>query len=189
MALCDFVISADIQGYDCDNPPVKGAESVGKLINRADIDLASVSYVSGSNWLINNLSWKPETKGYNIVQSGKTPFTGTQQEMQEGAYQNTINNTFQFVILKQDENVAEQLFAITNGEFIAAIANKNGTYQIFGLETGLHTTAILRELYNDDTLAGWLVTMTEEGAAKGNIFLTKSVYNDITNDHDAPETP
>lgn len=186
MALCDFIIEQDIVGYDCENPPLKGVESVGKLINRADIDLASVTYVDDGDWIINDLHWKDGTKGYNVVQSGKTPFTGTQQEMQEGTYQNTINNTFQFAILKQDGDVAEQLFAIANGEFIAAIANKNGTYQIFGLETGLHTTAIVRELYNDDTLAGWLVTMTEEGAAKGNIFLTKSVYNDITNDHDTP---
>lgn len=186
MALCDFIIEQDIVGYDCDNPPIKGAESVGKLLNRADLDLSSVTYSGGGNWLINSLGWKSGTKGYDIVQGGKTPFTGTQQEMQEGTYQNTINNTFQFVILKQDEDVAEQLFAIVNGEFIAAIANKNGTYQIFGLETGLHTTAILRELYNDDTLAGWLVTMTEEGAAKGNIFLTKSVYNNITEEHENP---
>lgn len=186
MALCDFIIEQDIVGYDCENPPVKGAESVGKLFNRADIDLSSITYLLDSDWTINDLAWKNEKKGYDIVQSGKTPFTGTQQEMQEGVYQNTITNTFQFVVLKHDGDVAEQLFAIANGEFVAAIANKNGTYQIFGIETGLHTTAIVRELYNDDTLAGWLVTMTEEGAAKGNIFLTKAVYNNITEDHETP---
>lgn len=187
MALCDFLITADIQGYDCSDPMIKGAESVGKLFNRADIDLSSVSYLSGDNWTINNLGWKDGKKGYNIVQGGKTPFAGSQQEMQEGTYQNTITNTFQFVVLKQDENVAEQLFALMNGEFVGAVANKNGTYQIFGLETGLHCTGAVRELYNDDTLAGWLVTMTEEGAVKGNIFLTKNVYNNITEEHDSPE--
>ena len=186
MALCDFLISADVVGYDCDTPPIKGAESIGKIFNRADIDLSSITYVSGDDWTINNLGWIAGKQGYDVIQNGKTPFVGTQQEMQEGVYQNTINNTFQFAILKQDEDIAKQLFAILNGEFVAAIANKNGTYQIFGLETGLHTTAILRELYNDDTLAGWLVTMTEEGAAKGNIFLTKSVYDNITEEHDNP---
>lgn len=184
MALCEYLIINNIQGYDCENPPVKGVDSVGKLFNRADIDLSSITYLTGSNWVINSLAWKSGKKGYDIAQSGKTPFTGTQQEMAEGVYANTITNTFQFVILKQDEDVAEQLFAIANGEFVAAVANKNGTYQIFGIETGLHTTAILRELYNDDTLAGWLVTMTEEGSAKGNVFLTRAVYNNITEDHE-----
>lgn len=168
MALCDYLLDRDIMGYDCDNPPVKGVQATGLLINRSDI----------SSWVIGAISLKcGNKKAYKIVQSGKTPFNGTQQEMQEGAYQNTMNNTLQLVVLKQDENWAEQLFALINGEFVAVLANNNGTHQAFGLETGLHCTGAVRELYNDDTLAGWQITFTEEGATKPHIGITKSNFN------------
>ena len=36
MALCDFLITQNIKGYDCENPPIKGAESLGVLINRSE---------------------------------------------------------------------------------------------------------------------------------------------------------
>ena len=38
---------------------------------------------------------------------------------------------------------------------------------------------MVRELYNDDTLAGWLVTMTEEGATKGNLFIGSTLYESL----------
>lgn len=172
MALCDFLIEQDIVGYDCDNPPVKGVESKGVLINRSDIDYADET--AGATPFVLNFvhgMTKCDTHGYAVYQSGKTPYNGTQQEMQEGANANTITNTLQLVVLKQDENWAQQLFALMNGEFVAILKNKNGREQVFGYEAGLHCTGAVRELYNDDTLAGWQITFTEEGAAKGNLFV------------------
>lgn len=170
MALCDYLLDRDILGYDCDNPPVKGVQATGLLINRSDI----------SSWSYGAISLKCGRKrAYKIVQSGKTPFNGTQQELQEGVYQNTMTNTLQFVVLKQDENWAEQLYALMNGEFVAVLTNKNGTHQAIGLETGLHCTGAVRELYNDDTLAGWQITFTEEGATKVNIGITNNNYNSL----------
>jgi hypothetical protein len=116
---------------------------------------------------------------FDIVQGGKTPYTGTQQEMAEGTYQNTITNTVQFVILNQGETTADQVFALMNGEFVVVLQNNNNTYQVYGLEAGLHASAMIRELYNDDTLAGWLVTMTEEGAVKGNLFIDGQLYETL----------
>jgi hypothetical protein len=34
----------------------------------------------------------------------------------------------------------------------------------------------VRELYNDDTLAGWQITFTEEGASRGNLFMMGSDF-------------
>ena len=48
MALCDFLISADIAGYDCENPMVKGAKADGLIINRKDINMAGVTYDSST---------------------------------------------------------------------------------------------------------------------------------------------
>lgn len=174
MALCDFLIESDIQGYDCSNPMVKGAEEIGWLINRADINSYSVNNFQAS------ISLKcPHRHGYRITQGGKQPFNGTQQELVEGANQNTMTNTVQFVVLKQDADTAQQLFALMNGEFVAVIVNKNGTNQVYGLETGLHCSAAVRELYNDDVLAGWQVTMTEEGATLANIFVNNTFLSHI----------
>lgn len=179
MALCDFLISADIQGYDCENPMVKGAKSNGLLINRRDINLRGVTYDTTNPFKITALPLASGKTAYDIVQGGKTPFTGTQQEMQEGTYQNTITNTLQFVILNQGTTTAEQIFALMNGEFVIVLQNNNNTYQVFGIEAGLKASAMVRELYNDDTLSGWLVTMTEENAVKGNLFIDESLYETL----------
>lgn len=175
MALCDFLIAADIDGYNCENPMIKGAESMGILINRSEIDSFTRS---GFNITAMTLKCGGK-KAYKITQSGKNPFSGTQQEMVEGTYVNTLTNTVQFVILAQDYNVAEDVYALANGDFVAIIPDKNGNYQVYGLECGLKMSAAVRELYNDDTLAGWLVTMTEEGATLGNLFTTATIFTNL----------
>lgn len=179
MALCDFLISADIQGYDCENPMVKGAKANGLIINKADINMDGVTYDSSNPFLVTALPLNTGKTAFDIVQGGKTPYTGSQQEMQEGTYQNTITNTIQFVILNQGTTTAEQVYALMNGEFVVILQNNNGTYQVYGLEAGLRASAMVRELYNDDTLSGWLVTMTEENAAKGNLFISSTLYNTL----------
>lgn len=181
MALCDYLISADIAGYDCSNPMVKGAKGDGLIINRADINLAGITYDSTTPnpFKITALPLKSGKTAFDIVQSGKTPFTGSQQEMQEGTYQNTLTNTVQFVILNQGTTTAQQIFALMNGEFVVVLQNNNGTYQVFGIEGGLRASAMVRELYNDDTLSGWLITMTEESAVKGNLFIDSTLYSTL----------
>ena len=180
MALCDFLITQDIAGYDCENPMIKGAEAVGLLINRSDIGTTSI--VNFAAFLQLKCGNK---RAYMVTMSGKQPWNGTQQEMVGGTYVNTITNTVQMVVLKQDAEWAQQLYSLINGEFVAVLVNKNGTYQVYGLETGLHCTGAVRELYNDDTLAGWQITFTEEGAVKGNLFTTKQNYS-ILQQYTAP---
>ena len=179
MALCDFLISADIAGYDCANPMVKGAKADGLIINRKDINMSGVTYDSTNPFKVTALPLLSGKTAFDIVQGGKTPFTGSQQEMAEGTYQNTFTNTVQFVILNQGTTTAEQVFALMNGDFVVVLQNNNGTYQVYGLEAGLRASAMVRELYNDDTLSGWLVTMTEENAVKGNLFIDSTLYNTL----------
>lgn len=179
MALCDFLISADIAGYDCENPMVKGAKADGLIINRKDINMAGVTYDSTNPFKVTALPLASGKTAYDIVQGGKTPFTGSQQEMAEGTYQNTFTNTVQFVILNQGTTTADQVFALMNGEFVVVLQNNNNTYQVYGLEAGLRASAMVRELYNDDTLSGWLITMTEENAVKGNLFIDATLYNTL----------
>ena len=55
MALCDFLISADIAGYDCENPMVKGAKATGLIINRKDINFNGVTYDSSNPFKVTAL--------------------------------------------------------------------------------------------------------------------------------------
>lgn len=170
MAFCDFLIARDVVGYDCENPPKKGAQAMGWLYNRADI----ASVTKHTHFCV-DLALKTGATAYRVYQSGKQPWLGTQQEMVEGTNQNTITNTLQVVVLKQDEDWAAQLFALLNGEFVAAIKINGGKatdfynnhdWVVLGSEAGLHCTGAVRELYNDDTLAGWQLTFVEEGASR-----------------------
>ena len=177
MALCDYILEHDIQSSCVGN--VKGAKPDGLLINRSDINMASVTYDADNPFIITALPLKSGKTAYDIVQGGKTPYTGSQQEMQEGTYQNTLTNTIQFVILNQGLTTANQIFALMNGDFVVVLQNNNGTYQVYGIEAGLRASAMVRELYNDDTLSGWLVTMTEENAVKGNLFIDSTLYETL----------
>lgn len=182
MALCDFLLANDIS-YDCFKVTIGGAKPDGLIINRDDINLAGVTYDSTHPFEITALPLKSGKVAYNIIQSGKTPYTGTQQELVEGNYQNTFTNTVQFVLLKQDHTSASTVFELLNGSFVVILQNKqpssNPTIQVFGLEGGLRASAMVRELYNDDTLSGWLVTMTEEKATKGSLFIDETLYNTL----------
>ena len=175
MALCDFLISTDIVGYNCASPMVKGAEQDGLLINWADVDFSetTINYDTAEVTIALKCGGK---KAYKITQSGKQPWNGSQQEMVEGAFQNTLTNTVQFAILKQDELTAEDIYALANGQFVAILQNKNGTVQIYGIETGLHATEITRAFYDDDTLSGWRVTMQEENATM-SLFIESYAFS------------
>ena len=179
MALCDYLLANDIAGYDCDTPNLKGVEGTGLIINRSQITLSGVTYDSTNPFMVTALPLATGATAYDIVQSGKTPFTGTQQEMVEGTYQNTMTNTVQFVILNHNAITAKDIHALMNGEFVVILTDKSQNHQVYGLETGLKASAMVRELYSDDTLSGWLVTMTEEDANKGSLFINDTLYNTL----------
>lgn len=183
VTLCDSLLANDIQGYNCDNPMTKGVNRTGIIINRSDIQLDEVTKDVN---MVTAMPLKVGKKGFTIVQGGKTPFSGTQQEMVEGTYQNTINNTIQFAILNQgDLTTASVVDALLNGEFVVVLTNNYSSapdysHQVYGLETGLHASAMVRELYNDDTLAGWLVTLLEEGAGTATWYVADEVFATLT---------
>lgn len=182
--LCDSLLANDIQGFNCDNPMIKGVENIGVLINRSDINLASVTKDAATHE-ITALPLVSGKKGYQIVQGGNTPFSGSQQEMVVGTYQNTITNTFQFAILNSGQTTAAIVDALMNGVFVGVLTNKYAAtgefkHQVYGLDAGLRASAMVRELYNDDTLAGWLVTMTEEGAGLSAWYVDDELYATLT---------
>lgn len=170
MAICDWIIDSDIASHKCGTKFNRGVDSVGVIANRKDVTSWSVN----SSMMV-TLGLTHEN-AFKVIQGGKMPFNGTTQEMAEGSQVNTMTNTIQIIVLKHDPNFANQLDKLINGEFVVALANKNGTYQIYGLETGLHCTGAVRELYSDDNLAGWQLTFTEEGCAYPILFIARTKF-------------
>lgn len=177
---CDYLLDAAIKGIDCENPNVKGVESTGWIINRADINLTGITYSTSATNTISAMPLESGKTAYHIIQPSKTPFSGTQTEMVEGTYQNTFTHTLSFVIINHGNNVAKQINELANGEFVVILKNKkvetgSSPYQVYGIDGGLVASAMVRELYNDDTLAGWQVTMTEVEVASAATFVDPAV--------------
>lgn len=180
MSYCDNKIAANISGYSCADPMVKGAESEGLLINRADITLSGITYSASDENVVTALPLATGADAYHITQPNKLPFNGTKTELVDGTYTKTFTHTLQFVILAHGQDTALVIDQLSRGEFVAIITNKSGDgsskHQIYGLTSGLTPSAMVRELYNDDTLAGWLVTMTETDVPTSGIFCDDTLY-------------
>lgn len=185
MSTCDYLLDAAIVGLDCANPIVKGVESDGFIINRADINFAGVTYSTTAANTVTALPLASGASAYTISQPSKTPYSGTQTEMNEGTYQNTFTNTVSFVILNHGNTVVKQVEEIANGEYVVILKNKavataaSSPWQVYGLQGGLTASSITRELYNDDTLAGWVVSMTESGVSHAGLFVDETVIESL----------
>ena len=77
MSYCDGIISKAISDFGCGTPAAKGIERVGWLINRADIDFASVAFSETSKNVLTAFPLHSGKKAYTVTQKGNTPFTGS----------------------------------------------------------------------------------------------------------------
>lgn len=196
MALCDINLTQDIYAIECNpatgatNLSVKGVKRNGLIFNRADFDpdpSERVKVQRGGN-CYSVLPLLEGKRGYHITQPSNNPFEGTKTEASKGKYVTTFNHTLQFVILNHGNFTAALVDALANGEFVVMLEPNqsnahpasetdpiiavNGAWEVYGLDNGLKLETAVRELYNDDTLAGWLVTMTETGAPNAATFAT-----------------
>lgn len=180
---CDYLLDKDINGIDCNEQIAKGVKSRAVIVNRADIDLENIEFDASGRTIV-NMPLAQGEKGFVITQPDKSPFNGTQTEMQEGTYFNTFTNTLSLVMLNHGRQTAQQVDELVNGDYVVILENNavvsgDPAWQIFGLQGGLKGASAVRELYSDDTLAGWVVTLTETGATKSAIFVEGSVVESL----------
>lgn len=185
MAQCDKLIKGDIKAA-CEGL-LQGAENEGLIINREDIDTTASEFVYLDPETKENptcrltLALKSGAKAYVVKQLGKTPFTGTQDAFEEGTYINTFSHTVNMVILDASPEVADNFIdPIANGSFVVILKTKNPNmnadkteyrYKVYGYDQGLHMTEGTAELYNDETLGGWSVSMQETKSSHSAIYL------------------
>lgn len=173
---CESLIAQDIN-FACDNLVVRGVEPDGIIINRKDIDFASTVFDTTKTNVIKTLVLKTGKKGFEVVQQGATPFTGTQIELNVGTYRNTFTSTVSLVVLANDPDVCNFIIdGLSNGTFVVILKNisrgadGDGKYQVFGYAQGLKASEITNEKWSEDTDGGWLVNLQETAAPKSAIF-------------------
>ena len=187
MGVCDYMVKKDIQ-LDCDNPIVPGVEQEGVIINRKDIDLTTVAFNATRKNVIETLALKKGKKGYKVVVSGSTPFTGTNTALAVGTYRNTFTNTVNMVVLANDPDVcADVIDGLANGEFVVILENKaksldkeenpgDSAYQIYGYYQGLKAAELSNDKYSEETEGGWAVSLQETKVPKSALFYYKTSY-------------
>lgn len=174
--ICDKLISQGI-AENCDSPIVKGLESDGIIINRADIDFSKTVFDTTHKNIVKSLILKAGKQGYKVVQTGNKPFDGAKTTMAAGKYRNTFTNEIPIAVLDDGPEVAENIIdGLANGTFALVLKNKhkgatgNAEYQIYGYYQGLNASAIENDKYSEDTEGGWLVTLQETAAPKSALY-------------------
>lgn len=176
--LCSSIIAQDIN-FACDDLVVRGLESDGIIINRDDIDFAATVFSEQQPNVIETLVLKTGKKGYQVIQHGGTPFTGTQSALTVGTYRNTWQHTVSLVVLANNPDVNEKIIdGLANGSFVAILRNvsktSKGEYQVYGYAQGLKASEITEEKYSEDTDGGWLVNLQESSAPRSAMFFYKT---------------
>lgn len=176
MSQCEKLIKADIV-QDCESPIVSGLEPDGVIINREDIEFSETVFDQVNKNIIKTLILKTGKKGFNVVQTGNTPFSGAKTDMVVGTYRNKFTNEIPIAVLDNGPEVCEKVIdGLANGTFVLILKNRHkGTdgkaeYQVYGYYQGLKASALTNEKYSEDTDGGWLVTLQETGAPKSALF-------------------
>lgn len=180
---CEGIISKAL-GESCKNHPF-GFEREAIIINRKHINFGGITYATNTTNIVENMPLVRGVTGFKVVQFGAKPFNGTKKSgVSKEAAPGKMTKTVQFFVSDHDPEVDEKFIdAILNGEFVMILENKdknesdnNAAFEIFGMQNGLHFTAIEQDNYGDYG-SGWLVTMEETEAPSSSIYLFDTNYS------------
>ena len=179
MSYCDGIISKAISDFGCGTPAAKGIERVGWLINRADIDFASVAFSETSKNVLTALPLHSGKKAYTVTQKGNTPFTGSKSSAVVGTYGVTTDNNIVLALLNNDKESSDIVDSLLQGEFVFIAeykdkgADRASAFRVCGFYNGLLASACEHDPYGD-AYAGAVVTLTESGAPQYALYLGES---------------
>lgn len=179
MSYCDGIISKAISDFGCGTPAAKGIERVGWLINRADIDFASVAFSETSKNVLTALPLHSGKKAYTVTQKGNTPFTGSKSSAVVGTYGVTTDNNIVLALLNNDKESSDIVDSLLQGEFVFIAeykdkgADRSSAFRVFGFYNGLLASGCEHDPYGD-AYAGAVVTLTESGAPQYALYLGES---------------
>jgi len=160
---------------DCTNPRIKGYESIGLIFRKSAVKSLIIDAVNPR--IIKSITF-PEapTKSVGIIYNPRqspAPFNGTKTEFQleSNQFKKTVQFYYEGIGGTNSFNVVEPLKNINDYVIILERKDKrgDGSYQVFGWESGLTATA---QVYDEET-GYWLITMEcEEPHSELTLFDT-----------------
>lgn len=174
---CDFLLQADLTA-PCDGLSSQGLKNTAYIMNYDDVDWDNITYKDDNPNLITAFNLN-EAKAYKAYVPGNTPYTGTNKALATGTYRNKFTKQVKLVILNNGAEVSHKIVdQLANGRFVVILENdfqgadKDNTFEFYGLETGLAATEMSDDKYSEDTDGGWSVTLEETNApSSGKFFL------------------
>ena len=180
--ICEKILTGCIS-VSCSNPVFEGCENTAWIFNKSQI--ASLTYDQTDPNVITAITMDTHEVGsddvayvgYQILNLGKTPYTGTNITLQEGNISNSFNETVVFSVQDNSPLCGALLDGIANGSFLVVLENQydgsdnRGKFQVYGAKKGLKCTAMERQAYDDTQNGGWSVTLTAEKAPMSSVFI------------------
>ena len=143
---CTGLIDADIL-FDCDEGSVAGLEVDVVLINRADIDIATLAYDPANKLKLTNLALKATKTGYLL--KGVKQVNNTNHELvpkETGV--DKVSHVFNGLILTPSADNKLQLQNMKDGADLVAVverkwkgAGDEEAFEVYGIDSGLILTA------------------------------------------------
>ena len=144
---CTGLIDADIL-YDCDNGSVGGLEVDVVLINRADLDLAALTYDPANKLKLTNLALKATKTGY-LLKSVKQVHSTNYELVPKDTGVDKVSHVFNGLILTPSADNKLQLQNMKDGADLVAVVEKKwkgvddaDAFEVLGIESGLILTAV-----------------------------------------------
>ena len=162
---CTNLLAQSLQTA-CGEPRIKGYEAIGLIINRADIDWATVVVDSANPRIVDTLSLKTTKKAAVIYNSKKTPlpFDGTQTTYNRDA--DAYDKVVQFYFEGIGGAAGKTVEALKDGNYIVILERKskynNGSFQLFGYQKGLSAGNEGGAMVQDEATGYWLITMATQ---------------------------
>lgn len=150
----------------CTEPRIKGYEAIGIIINRADIDWATISIDADNPRIVDNLPLLATKKAAVIYNSKKSPlpFDGTQTtyNRESDAYDKVVQFYFEGI----GGAASKAVEALKDGDYIVLLERKSkyntGSFQLFGYQKGLSAGNEGGAMVQDEATGYWLITMTTQ---------------------------
>ena len=150
----------------CTQPRIKGYEAIGIIINRADIDWATVTTDTVNPRLIYTLPLLATKKAAVIYNSKKNPlpFDGTQTTYNRDA--DAYDKVVQFYYEGIGGAASKAVESLKDGDYVVILERKSkyadGGFQLFGYQKGLSAGNEGGAMVQDEATGYWLITMATQ---------------------------
>ena len=162
---CTNLLSQSL-ATSCTEPRIKGYEPIGIIINRADIDWATVTTDGTNPRIVTTLPLLATKKAAVIYNSKKNPlpFDGTQTTYNRDA--DAYDKVVQYYFEGIGGAAGKSVEALKDGDYVVILERKSkydvGSFQLFGYQKGLSAGNEGGAMVQDEATGYWLITMTTQ---------------------------